>query len=82
MRDTEREVETNTEGEAGSSQGAQYGTRSQDHALDPQPLSHPGIPSLVFLIAKESFIEKPKLLPLLSCVEMHMSFLFLFFFLF
>ena len=30
MRDTEREAETQAEGEAGSMQGAQYGTRSQD----------------------------------------------------
>ena len=30
MRDTEREAETQAEGEAGSMQGAQYRTRSQD----------------------------------------------------
>ena len=30
MRDAEREAETQAEGEAGSLQGAQWGTRSQD----------------------------------------------------
>ena len=35
MRDTEREreAETQAEGEAGSLQGAQYGTRSQDPGI-------------------------------------------------
>ena len=50
MRDTEREAETPAEGEAGSMQGAQCGTRSQDLGSRPErkagakPLSHPGIP--------------------------------------
>ena len=33
MRNTQREAEAQAEGEAGSTQGAQCGTRSQDHAL-------------------------------------------------
>ena len=48
MRDTdrEREAETQAEGEAGSMQGAQCGTRSQDSKITPwaeggaKPLSH------------------------------------------
>ena len=54
MRDTEREAETQTEGEAGSMQGAQRGTPSrvsrimpwaEDHA---KLLSHPGCPIGMF----------------------------------
>ena len=54
MRDTEREAETQAEGEAGSLQGAQCGTRSQDLGsrpepkADAQPLSHPGAPINLF----------------------------------
>ena len=54
MRDTEREAETQAEGEAGSSQGAQCGTRSPDPGscpeskADAQPLSHPGVPHFHF----------------------------------
>ena len=48
MRDTEREAETQAEGEAGSLQGARCGTRSQDPGrvpkADAQPRSHPGVP--------------------------------------
>ena len=50
MRDTQKEVETQEEGEAGSPQGAQNGTRSWTLRIHPQPkadaqwLSHPGIP--------------------------------------
>ena len=50
MRDTEKEAKTQTEGEVGFSQGAQYGTWFQILGSDPepkadtQPLSHPGIP--------------------------------------
>ena len=49
MRDTEREAETQAEGESGSMQGAGHGTRSQDSRITPwaeggaKPLSHPGI---------------------------------------
>ena len=49
----ERETETQAEGEAGSSQGAWYGTQSwilgsgPELKADAQPLSHPGIPLLV-----------------------------------
>ena len=46
MRDTQREAETQAEGEAGSLWGAGCGTRSQAPrvttcAKDAQPLSHP-----------------------------------------
>ena len=53
IRDTQREAETQTEGEAGSSQGAQCGTRSLDPGSRPElkggakPLSHPGCPGLL-----------------------------------
>ena len=53
MKDTQREIEAETqaEGEAGSMQGAQRGTRSRDPRIMPwaeggvKPLSHPGIPT-------------------------------------
>ena len=35
MRDTQREAETQAEGEAGSMQGAQCGTRSRDSRIMP-----------------------------------------------
>ena len=35
MKDTEREAETQAEGEAGSPQGAGCGTRSQDPGITP-----------------------------------------------
>ena len=50
MRHTEREAETQAEGEAGSPQGAQCGTRFRipgscpEPKADAQPLSHPGVP--------------------------------------
>ena len=50
MKDTQREAETQAEGEAGSLQGAPGGTRSQDPGIttepkaDAQPLSHPDAP--------------------------------------
>ena len=52
MRDTEREAETQVEGEVGSTQGALCGTRSgtagshPELKADAQPLSHPGAPKL------------------------------------
>ena len=58
MRDTEREAETQAEGEAGSIQGAQCGTRSQDLRImgsqpepkaDAQSPSHPGVPQVCTL---------------------------------
>ena len=55
MRDTQREAETQAEGEAGSMQGARCGTRFQipesppEPKADAQPLSHPGIPKINFL---------------------------------
>ena len=53
MRDTEREAETQAEGEAGSPQGARCGTRSPDPGSSPelkadaQLLSYPGVPFLM-----------------------------------
>ena len=59
LRDTQREAETQVEGEAGSMQGARCGTQSQDPVITPwpkaddaQPLSHPGIPKLNILEPK------------------------------
>ena len=52
MRDTDRDAETQTEGEADSMQGAQFGTRSQIPGSRPEPkagakpLSHPGAPRI------------------------------------
>ena len=51
MRDTDREAETQAEGEADSLEGAQCGTRSRISGSCPEPkadaelLSHPGAPS-------------------------------------
>ena len=51
IKDTEKEAETQAEGEAGSLPGARYGTQSQipeshpDPKADVQLLSHPGVPS-------------------------------------
>ena len=56
MRDTEREAETQAEGEAGSLWGARCGTRSQDPRsrpelkADAQPLSHPGVPTSLLIL--------------------------------
>ena len=50
MTDTQREADTQAEGEAGPSQGAQCGTQSQIPGSQPEPkagaqsLSHPGVP--------------------------------------
>ena len=47
--ETQREAETQAEGEAGSMQEARSGTPSQDSGITPrakadaQPLSHPGV---------------------------------------
>ena len=54
MRDTQREAETQAEGEADSLWGARCGTQSRIPGSHPepkayaQPLSHPGIPPKVF----------------------------------
>ena len=57
MRETHPHTEAETqqaEGEAGFSRGAQCGTQSQDPGITPepkadaQPLSHPGVPPLIF----------------------------------
>ena len=47
-----RDTETQAEGEAGSMQGAQCGTRSQDPGLkvDAQPLSHQVSPAVLIFI--------------------------------
>ena len=50
MRDTEREAETETEGEAGYMPGARYGTLPRVSRITPwaeggtKPLSHPDCP--------------------------------------
>ena len=55
MRDTERETETQAEGEAGSMQVAQCGTQSQIPRIRPwaeggaKLLSHPGCPKNLFI---------------------------------
>ena len=56
MRDTEREAETQAEGgEAGSMQGAQCGTRSQEPGINAsqrqalKPLIHPSVPQVNIL---------------------------------
>ena len=50
MRDTEKEAETQAEGEADSPQGAWCGTRSQGPGIEPkakaQSLSNPGVPTV------------------------------------
>ena len=52
IRDTEREAETQAEGEAGSTQGARHETRSRVSRITPwaeggaKSLSHPGCPHL------------------------------------
>ena len=43
MRDTQREAETQAEGEAGSMQGVRCGTRSQDSRITPWA-EPPGLP--------------------------------------
>ena len=54
MRHTQRQAETQAEGEAGSMQGALYGTRSWHSRImpwaegDAKLLSHPGCPKLFF----------------------------------
>ena len=57
MKDTQREIEAETqaEGEAGSMQGAQRGTRSRDPRIRPRaegsakPLSHQAAPQQILL---------------------------------
>ena len=54
IRDRHREAETQAEGEAGSIQGVQWGTRPRtlgswpELKADAQTLSHPGVPCYVF----------------------------------
>ena len=55
MRDTQREAETQAEGEAGSLQGANadsipdLGSRPDGRQSKAQPLSHPGVPTVIIL---------------------------------
>ena len=55
MRDTQREAETQAEGETGSTGEARRGTRSRVSRITPgaedgaKPLSHPGCPEIYFL---------------------------------
>ena len=56
MKDTQRKAETQAEGEAGSLQGTRCGTRSSDlgsrpeSKADAQPLSHPGVLLVCFIL--------------------------------
>ena len=56
MRDTEREAETQAEGEAGSMQGARHGTLSWVSRIMPwakggaKPLSHWGCPIFIYFL--------------------------------
>ena len=60
MRDTQREAETQAEGEAGSMQGARRGTRSRVSRIRPwaessaKLLSHPGCPPSQFITSTQS----------------------------
>ena len=60
----EREAETQAEGEAGSMQGAQRGTRSQISSITPwakggsKPLSHLGCPMTYFLTGALWLLEE------------------------
>ena len=60
------EAETQAEGEAGSLQGIQCGTRSQilgsrpEPKADAQKLSHPGAPKILSVLATEEIQEKGK----------------------
>ena len=62
MRDTEREAETQAEGEAGSMQGAGRGTLSWVSRIRPwaeggaKPLSHPGPPQISFILMQYSCV--------------------------
>ena len=60
---TEREAETQAEGEAGSMQGAQRGTQSWVSRITPwaegaKPLSHPGCPLPVILRGEKKVYER------------------------
>ena len=69
MRDTQREAETQAEGEAGLIQGAGHGSRSQVSRITPRakggakPLSHLGCPklrlSITILYYWTTFISLP-----------------------
>ena len=62
MRDTERESETQTEGETGSMQGAPRGTRFRVSRIRPRaqggakPLSHSGCPKRVAVFSNVKYI--------------------------
>ena len=59
MKDTQREAETQAEGEAGFMQGARCGTRSQDPGIG----SPPGTP------LREPFLPLSMSLPLSVCLS-------------
>ena len=69
MRDTEKEAETQAEGEAGSLQGAPCGTRSRTPGSGPgleagiKPLSHPGCLQIRFLKIGEERKKSPVISP-------------------
>ena len=69
MRDTQREAETQAEGEAGSMQGAPCRTRSQDSGIMPwaeggaKLLSYPGCPNSSFSLSASAWgLQQSKLL--------------------
>ena len=64
MKDTEREVETQAEGETGSMQGARCGTQTWESRIMPwakgagaQPVSHSGIPRSGALEVKAEYLH-------------------------
>ena len=65
MRDTQREAETQAEGEAGSLRGPhaelelQVGGLLREPKADAQPLSHPGAPPLKFLTTPHLQVTAP-----------------------
>ena len=68
MRDTEREAETQAEREAGSMQGAQCETRSQDSRTTPQaegrhPTAEPSRDPRQFLLSLEHTCKVSSYLP-------------------
>ena len=74
MRDTQREAETQAEGEAGSMQGARWGTRSQVPRITPwaegsaKLLSQQACPLLTFSMA---FISGPSMQLSIRVLRMH-----------
>ena len=67
-RNTEREAETYTEGEAGSLRGSKIPWSGPELKVDAQPLSHPGIPKVFYILMQEK-----------QHIRSHQNFRFLFF---